>query len=148
MPIKDREERNRRDRERYATNAAYRERLLAKPERREANLRHRAKIMSTPDLREASNASTRRWKDKARAEALAAYGNRCACCGETHPVFLAIDHVDGNGSAHRKEVGHAASFWAWLRREGYPEGFQVLCFNCNWAKWRGGCPHADAAQVA
>jgi hypothetical protein len=26
--------------------------------------------------------------------------------------------------------------------ENYPAGYQVLCFNCNWAKSHGGCPHA------
>ncbi|MGD0145955.1 MAG: hypothetical protein ABSB53_03770 [Nitrososphaerales archaeon] len=35
------------------------------------------------------------------------------------------------------------SFYAWLRKKGYPEGYQVLCFNCfwirkNWAKEGGG----------
>jgi hypothetical protein len=30
----------------------------------------------------------------------------------------------------------------WLKNSGYPPGFQVLCFNCNFAKHRKGqCPH-------
>lgn len=30
----------------------------------------------------------------------------------------------------------------WLRRNNYPNGFQVLCHNCNMAKgFYGKCPH-------
>jgi hypothetical protein len=25
-----------------------------------------------------------------------------------------------------------------------PPGFRVLCFNCNYAEFRGGCPHKKA----
>src|SRR5213078_4819734 len=32
-----------------------------------------------------------------RAEVLAAYGNACACCGETEEAFLALDHVHNDG---------------------------------------------------
>ncbi len=32
------------------------------------------------------------------------YGQRCACCGETEPAFLAIDHVNNDGNVHRKKV--------------------------------------------
>ncbi|MBA7683673.1 hypothetical protein ES703_92053 [subsurface metagenome] len=28
--------------------------------------------------------------------------NRCACCGESEVRFLTIDHINGNGSEHRK----------------------------------------------
>jgi hypothetical protein len=59
----------------------------------------------------------------------------------TDRVFLAIDHVDNSGAKHKKEIGGAAYFYRWLRNNGYPPGFQVLCFNCNWAKSHGGCPH-------
>jgi hypothetical protein len=39
-------------------------------------------------------------------------------------------------------------FYSWLRRNNYPEGYQVLCFNCNIAKGLYGvCPH-QAAKVS
>jgi len=25
-------------------------------------------------------------------------------------------------------------FYYWLRRQGYPEGYQTLCMNCQWIK--------------
>ena len=34
-------------------------------------------------------------------------------------------------------------FYRWLKRNNFPEGFQVLCFNCNCGKEinKGVCPH-------
>ena len=79
-----------------------------------------------------------------RAEVLAAYGNSCTCCGEARPVFLTIDHIDGGGTAHRKKLGGSGTTMTrWLLKNECPRGFQVMCFNCNNAKFRGGCPHVD-----
>ena len=66
--------------------------------------------------------------------ALEHYGKTCACCGETRWQFLAIHHVNGGGGKHRLELGGANQFYQWLKREGYPTGFGVLCHNCNQAK--------------
>lgn len=84
-----------------------------------------------------------------KAEVHSHYGGRCACCGETEPGFLTIDHVNGDGSAHRKLVGGAGE--ATLRdiqHRGYPSDFQVLCFNCNCGRqFNGGtCPHQASAH--
>lgn len=76
-----------------------------------------------------------------REAAIEAYGGRCACCGETQFRFLAIDHINGGGSRQRKAIpGH--DMGAWLKKNSYPFGFQVLCHNCNQAKGLyGACPH-------
>jgi hypothetical protein len=69
------------------------------------------------------------------------------CCGETEPLFLTLDHINGGGNKHRREIKESGkgsgSFYEWLKRNGYPPGFQVLCQNCNVGKWRNGgvCPH-------
>jgi hypothetical protein len=64
----------------------------------------------------------------------------CACCGENMIEFLTIDHINNNGAEHRREVGTKTILW--IRRNNYPDGFQVLCYNCNCAKqYSGGCPH-------
>ena len=67
----------------------------------------------------------------------------CACCGETEYVFLALDHINGGGRAHREELGgNTRNIMAYLKRDGYPEGYSVLCNNCNWGKHQcGECPH-------
>lgn len=79
-----------------------------------------------------------------RAEMLAAYGGKCACCGEDEPIFLDLDHVENDGAAHRREVGNNTQVMVALKREGWPGGrFQILCCNCNQGKARNGgvCPH-------
>lgn len=67
----------------------------------------------------------------------------CACCGESEPSFLTIDHIDGGGNQHRKSLGRVASqFYRWLKLNDYPPGYRVLCFNCNIARGIFGvCPH-------
>jgi hypothetical protein len=55
--------------------------------------------------------------------------------------FLSIDHVDGGGYQHRKQLKDDG-LYRWLKRNKYPTGFQVLCMNCNVAKGHfGQCPH-------
>lgn len=75
----------------------------------------------------------------------AAYGGYiCNCCGETMKEFLMIDHVKNDGADHRRTLkpGDKASLYSWLIRNNFPEGFQVLCANCNWGKRiYGVCPH-------
>ena len=73
-----------------------------------------------------------------------AYGGYiCKCCGESNSAFLVLDHVNGNGNKHRKEIGTSSTnLQLWLKKNNYPEGFQVLCYNCNNAKYyKGICPH-------
>lgn len=81
-----------------------------------------------------------------RARAILHYGGpspACACCGETTPGFLTIDHVNGDGNSHRAALG-TNTLYGWLHANGYPEGFRVLCMQCNWADGvYGRCPHAD-----
>src|SRR3990167_4620750 len=84
---------------------------------------------------------------KIREEVVVHYGGKCACCGEKEFVFLAIDHVNGGGSKHRKEVG-AYSIPSWLKKNGYPKDYQILCHNCNQAKSiKGVCPHKFYLKV-
>ena len=76
-----------------------------------------------------------------RLKVLLMYGGKCACCGETEPLFLDIDHVEGGGTQHRKTMT-PSTFYRWLLQE-YRAGIQILCCNCNCGRWRNGgeCPH-------
>ncbi len=69
------------------------------------------------------------------------YGKKCVCCGESQPEFLVMDHINGGGNKHLKEIGRA-NFYKWLIKNNFPKEFQTLCFNCNFAKSHlGCCPH-------
>ena len=86
----------------------------------------------------------RRWRKRKRLAALAFYSGqtpKCECCGESHIEFLEFDHINGNGSKHRREIKNR-NLGAWLVQNGFPEGFRVLCTNCNVCLWRYKyCPH-------
>lgn len=78
-----------------------------------------------------------------RDEMIRAYGGRCSCqwCTETISDFLTLDHVNGDGKAHRKLVG--SHTYADLRRKGWPQdGYRLLCWNCNaMTRYGRACPH-------
>lgn len=86
-----------------------------------------------------------------RLEVLQKYGGdkpRCACCGEDHVEFLAIDHINGGGNKHRRSINKTKSgkmrhsVYSWLRQNRYPDGFRILCHNCNMATSSNKiCPH-------
>lgn len=90
------------------------------------------------------NKKTRR---KIKLEVLIYYGGnppKCACCGESRIEFLTIDHINNDGAKHRKETKmHTGyQFSLWLIRNNFPEGFQILCWNCNCSRTHWGyCPH-------
>lgn len=78
---------------------------------------------------------TKRWQ--AKIEVLTHYGDgRCACvkCNFSDIRALTIDHIDGGGLAHRKKIGIPASgtaFYRYLIKQGFPDGYQTLCGNCQ-----------------
>ena len=64
---------------------------------------------------------------------------KCAACFEGDTDVLCIDHINGGGKKHRQRLntnGGTSIFYS-LRRENYPEGYQVLCANCNMKKEKG-----------
>ena len=64
---------------------------------------------------------------------------KCSCCGETEYRFLTLDHINGEGKKHRdsiKKNGGGIFLYRWLFKQNFPEGFQILCMNCNFAKNR------------
>lgn len=60
------------------------------------------------------------------------YGWRCACCGLGGR---------GGGSAHREKLfgrdAETCGMYRWLRDDGRPEGFQIVCLSCNESKGTG-----------
>lgn len=105
-------------------------------------------VGETPDIRydrkQRENFYSKQYKNGIKDTVFGFYGKVCACCGEPNRVFLAIDHINGEGAAHRRAIGSSGgdSIYRWLIKNNLPEGFQTLCHNCNWAKHvLGACPH-------
>ena len=95
--------------------------------------------------KERNQEACKRWWAKLRWGILLHYGGNpplCACCNEPNIEFLIIDHIKGEGNKHIKEIGGSAKLFLWLRKNNYPEGFRILCYNCNSSLGHYGyCPH-------
>jgi hypothetical protein len=114
--------------------------------------------------KERARAIQRRSDRNTRLEVLQHYSElevpECKCCKEQMFEFLQIDHINNDGANHRRELnmtqgdptqmdkeGRKSSmggtgFIYWLKKNGFPEGFQVLCANCNLGKRVNQyCPH-------
>lgn len=102
----------------------------------------------TQEEKRAQRERNQYYQHQRKMAVLHAYGGpRCPCCGEDHIECLTIDHIADNGAAHRLEINGtkkgSGNLYLWLKREGFPPGFRVLCMNCNWAAHYhpGPCPH-------
>lgn len=92
------------------------------------------------------NMRTKKRYARMKDQVYKAYGGyKCACCGETEPMFLTIDHINNDGGHMRRNVHGptGTTFLQWVVKNNFPEGFQILCWNCNFAKGKnnGICPH-------
>ena len=72
----------------------------------------------------------------------------CECCGELQIEFLTLDHIYGDGAKHKKSLGigkgSSGGVYGDLIKKGFPEGYRVLCYNCNCALgFLGYCPHGN-----
>ena len=68
----------------------------------------------------------------------------CRCCGEnSYTEFLDVDHIAGkkqmDSIPELVKLGYSSTksgggLHRWLIDNNYPDGFQILCKNCNGAK--------------
>ena len=78
----------------------------------------------------------------------------CRCCGlNTHIDFLSLDHIAGRKEMDSEpelvKLGYSSKLkteplQVWLKNNNFPKGFQILCYNCNFAKGHSKdntCPH-------
>src|SRR5215471_13700322 len=88
-------------------------------------------------------------RERIKTAVFMAYGGYvCACCGETERRFLTLDHINNDGAKKRREIAGkrtAAGYvtYAYLYRNGFTPGYQILCMNCQHGKRmnHGICPH-------
>ena len=60
----------------------------------------------------------------------------CYRCNFKDIRALSIDHIKGGGGLHKEKLGKKGGrqFYRWLINNNFPNGYQVLCFNCQWIK--------------
>ncbi len=77
-----------------------------------------------------------RYRQELRMLVLSHYGPSeraiCSRCGFTDVRALTLDHLDGNGNQHRRQI--KKWIYLWLKQQSFPAGYQVLCMNCQMIK--------------
>jgi|ERR1700676_1740996 len=70
------------------------------------------------------------------------YGGKCKCCGISNFEFLSIDHINNDGAKDRQQGITSQKLITKIIRDGFPDLYQVLCYNCHLAlSYFGFCPH-------
>jgi len=67
---------------------------------------------------------------------------RCEICGYEDMRALTLDHVNGGGNKQRKLLSSVSTcvaasgtaIYAWIEHNNYPEGFRILCMNCQFVQ--------------
>jgi hypothetical protein len=55
---------------------------------------------------------------------------------DTEFVHLTLDHINGGGTKHRRENNKAnCAIYRLLAHQGYPDGYRILCHNCNYLSY-------------
>ena len=127
----------------------------SKPENKrkmtEYSKKYYIKIKNTKKYKESKRKSLNRKKELRKQNKLIVldhYGHKCFCCGENHFELLTIDHINGGGNKHRKELhsgkNDSYNLYKWLIKNNFPKEFRILCFNCNISRGLYGyCPHKN-----
>jgi len=112
---------------------------------------HCAKNSATPGFDSCQNCRDKIKEANAalKREVILHYGGICICCNEGLFAFLTIDHINNDGGIIRqkkigkKKGGGGINYYKFLKNNNYPEGHQILCWNCNLGKHlnKGICPH-------
>ena len=129
-----------------------RERKLASYHRNSAKIlkKRRDKYHNDPEYRAKHEAKAKIYRDSDRCKELAkkrrdqikdecyaAYGGYiCAFCGITDPLVLTIDHIGGLKPHNHPRCMRGDRLQRWLKKHNYPQGFRVLCMNCNCREYR------------
>lgn len=83
---------------------------------------------------------SKRLRDAVKLRVLVHYSGdvpKCACCEDSRYEFLCVDHIAGGGSGNKQYIElrkNGTNFYRWIINNNFPEGLQVLCYNCNRAK--------------
>jgi len=113
----------------------------------------RRELASRPEVKVKKNVEEKKRRKIWKLKTFSVYSKRhsnseipcCRCCGQnSHIDFLTIDHIDGRKNLPKEQQNlKAHGLISWLTRNNYPEGHQILCWNCNVAKGDKECPHLE-----
>lgn len=129
----------------YKTCAGCKEKL----ELKSFNKSKRHKDGLRPKCKKCTHIENKRSRQYRRLKALLYYSNdklECECCKENNLEFLTFDHINGGGRQHLISIDY--KLLSWFERNNYPDGFRVLCMNCNLSLGAHGyCPHNEESKL-
>lgn len=107
--------------------------------------RHRLRRESwTPEEREKERERARNNNLKLKIEVLSHYCNGQIKCanpecevpgGARNILGLCVDHINGGGYKQSRQLREQGiRFYRWLKNNGFPSGYQILCASCNQIK--------------
>jgi len=79
---------------------------------------------------------SKKYHERLKLQVLIHYGGdppKCSC-GFSDIRALTIDHINGGGRKHRSQMH--IMFYQWIKKNHFPDGYQVLCMNCQFIKER------------
>lgn len=87
---------------------------------------------------EKAKTSVKMYRERMKKETFSYYSCGeivCCKCGYSDIRALSLDHINGGGTKHRRELGKVGTeFYRWIKESGYPAGYQVMCMNCQFIK--------------
>jgi hypothetical protein len=117
--------------EKRVTNPEYARDYYARHRARCRQISHAYKLKNRVLI--AKRDSARRYRLK--IDVMSHYSNeiKCCKCGIADIRVLCLDHINGHGQDHLRSIKVSAGmpFYKWVRDNGYPHGYQILCLNCN-----------------
>jgi hypothetical protein len=89
-------------------------------------------VKKNPEMIKRRSETARKWDKENRRIVIDHYSygeNCCMICRESDIDVLTIDHINGGGNQHRKILTHRIE--KQLIKDNFPEGYRILCMNCN-----------------
>ena len=125
--------------------------LGLKAECRKCSAARTRRYRRTPERLAVQNIQAKARREIFKDKCFVAYGGyKCACCGETEPLFLSLDHINNDGAEWRREAvwgtpprRATGRIDGWWRTSSQTVSFRYSVANCNHGKRMndGICPH-------
>jgi len=86
------------------------------------------------------------WNIRLKYEIFSHYSGeqpKCAKCGFSDIRALCLDHIYNDGAEERRRITNGEKrslngqkIYQWIKKNNFPNRYQILCFNCNIIKQR------------
>lgn len=116
-------------------------------ERRNKKAREKyLEFRNDPEYKKSQSIYQRTSRYNKKIEAFTQYSTngeiKCAKCGYEDIRALSLDHINNDALIQKRKINAkhprqvtGTLIYRDLKKQGWPKGFQILCYNCNWIKY-------------